>query len=182
MIWASTVSEPTFSALNLITPFLFILAPVTLSPTFFSTGILSPVSIDSSTDVWPSTTTPSTGILLPGFTIIISPTSTSSIGISISWLPFTIKAVLGWSPISFLIASPVLPLDLDSKYFPSNIKAIIIPALSKYNWWCPWFTSIVVVAILNVVYALYKNAADVPIATSVSIFGFLFISDLNPLT
>ena len=41
-----------------------------------------------------STTTPSTGILLPGFTIIISPTSTSSIGISISSFPFDISAVL----------------------------------------------------------------------------------------
>ena len=130
IIWARVVSLPTLSALNFILPFLFILAPVTLSPTFLLTGILSPVSIDSSTEVCPSITTPSTGILLPGFTTIISPSSTSSIGISISSLPLTIIAVLGCNPISFLIASEVLPFDLDSKYFPSNISAIIIPALS----------------------------------------------------
>ena len=77
----------------IILPFLFILAPVTLSPIFFSTGMLSPVSIDSSTEVLPSMTIPSTGILLPGLTIITSPTSTSSIGVSISF-PQAVKCGL----------------------------------------------------------------------------------------
>ena len=130
IIWARAVSPPIFSALNLITPFLLILAPVTLLPTFFSTGILSPVSIDSSTDVYPSITTPSTGILVPGFTNSISPISTSSIGVSTSLPSTNTIAVLGCSPISFLIASDVFPFDFDSKYLPSKISAIIIPALS----------------------------------------------------
>src|SRR5690625_6593956 len=63
-------------------PFLLILAPITSSPLSFSTGILSPVNIDSSTEVRPSTTTPSTGILSPGRTRITSPKATSSTVIS----------------------------------------------------------------------------------------------------
>ena len=42
--------------------------PVTLSPVVFSTGIDSPVSIDSSTFVRPSMTRPSTGTFSPGRT------------------------------------------------------------------------------------------------------------------
>lgn len=38
IIWANAVSFPTFVALNFIEPFLLILAPITLSPTFFSKG------------------------------------------------------------------------------------------------------------------------------------------------
>ena len=38
-------------ARKVIVPFLLMLAPVTWSPAFFSTGMLSPVSMDSSTDV-----------------------------------------------------------------------------------------------------------------------------------
>ena len=40
--------------------------PVTRLPLVFSTGIGSPVIIDSSTELVPSSTTPSTGILLAG--------------------------------------------------------------------------------------------------------------------
>ncbi len=54
------------------------------SPGFFSTGIDSPVSIDSSTAERPSITTPSTGIFSPGRTMTTSPTITSSTGMSCS--------------------------------------------------------------------------------------------------
>ncbi len=79
IICERAVSRPTLVALYFIEPFLFILAPIMVSPTFFSTGMLSPVSIASSTEVIPSTTSPSTGIFSPGFTTTISLTSTSSI-------------------------------------------------------------------------------------------------------
>ena len=49
MIWARTVSFPTLVALNLSMPVLLRVAPTTLSPTFFSTGMLSPVMTFSST-------------------------------------------------------------------------------------------------------------------------------------
>ena len=98
------MSFPTFVALYLINPVLLILAPTTLLPIVFSTGILSPVSIDSSIEVLPSITSPSTGIFSPGFTMTISPEITSSIGIVISLLSLIIVAVLGANPISAFIA------------------------------------------------------------------------------
>ena len=99
----------------------------------FSTGILSPVSIDSSIDVFPSITSPSTGSFSPGFTITISETFTSSIGIISSLPSLIIFAVLGANPISFLIASEVFPFDTASRYFPKVINASITAADSKYK-------------------------------------------------
>ena len=49
MICASAVSAPTLVASNVKAPVLFIVPPMTASPALFSTGRLSPVSIDSST-------------------------------------------------------------------------------------------------------------------------------------
>ena len=93
--------------------------------------MLSPVNMDSSIEVVPSSISPSTGIFPPGFTRITSPSSTSSISISNS-IPFFITiAVLGAIPISFFIASEVRPLDTASKYFPRSINVIITPAVSK---------------------------------------------------
>ena len=48
MIWESMVSLPTLVASNVNVPVLLIVAPMTLSPVFLSTGRLSPVSMDSS--------------------------------------------------------------------------------------------------------------------------------------
>ena len=53
-------------------------------PALLSTGIDSPVTIDSSTAALPSTTTPSTGIFSPGRTRSTSPAWTSSSGTSSS--------------------------------------------------------------------------------------------------
>ena len=50
--------------------------PITRSPAAFSTGIGSPVTIDSSTALAPSSTTPSTGTFSPGRTRSRSPTWT----------------------------------------------------------------------------------------------------------
>ena len=68
------VSEPTLVALKVIVPLLLIVEPTTVSPTFLTTGILSPVTIDSSSVVTPSRISPSTGIFSPGLTRIMSPT------------------------------------------------------------------------------------------------------------
>lgn len=54
---------------------------------------------------FPSITSPSTGIFSPGFTKSISPTMTSSSGISSSSPFLSTKAVLACSSMSFLIAS-----------------------------------------------------------------------------
>ncbi len=68
IIWERVVSSPTFTARHTSLPALFMVADTTASPACFSTGMLSPVIAASLTLEVPSTTTPSTGIRLPGFT------------------------------------------------------------------------------------------------------------------
>ncbi len=75
-IRASMVSLPTRSARMTKLPDWLRVPPLTLSPGAFSTGTGSPVSIDSSTVLRPSCTTPSTGIWSPGRTRSRSPTAT----------------------------------------------------------------------------------------------------------
>ena len=75
-ICASSVSAPTRSARITTVPVPLIVPPVTRAPVSFSTGMGSPVTIDSSTELRPSTTTPSTGIFSPGRTRSRSPTVT----------------------------------------------------------------------------------------------------------
>ena len=106
---------------------------MTLSPTFFSTGILSPVKADWSTEELPSMMTPSTGMLCPGLITIRSPTTTSSTGISCSSPLRMTVAVFGAKCNNFVIASEVLPFDFVSKNLPSVIKANIIAEDSKYK-------------------------------------------------
>ena len=73
IILLSVVSSPTRSALQIKTPDSFVVAADTLSPTFLSIGIDSPVNADSFTAETPSITTPSTGIFSPGKTLNTSP-------------------------------------------------------------------------------------------------------------
>ena len=89
---ARAVSFPTFVASISIEPFLLIVEPMTVASTSFSIGMDSPVIIDSSTEVLPFTTIPSTGIFSPGFTTKRSPTITSSTGIIISSLSLITRA------------------------------------------------------------------------------------------
>jgi hypothetical protein len=113
---------------------LFIVAHITLSHIVFETGILSQVIIDSSTEDIPLIISQSTGILVHGFTIIISHIFSSETGISNSTQSFITIAVLAQISISFFIASEVLPFVTASKYLPSKIKAIITQAVSKYKF------------------------------------------------
>ena len=53
-------------------PVLFRVAPMTSAPGLFSTGSDSPVIIDSSTALLPSSTFPSTGIFSPGRTTTVA--------------------------------------------------------------------------------------------------------------
>ena len=84
MVRASIVSRPTLVARKVKSPVVFNAAPKTSSPGVFSTGTLSPVSIDSSTKEAPFTTSPSTGTRSPGLTTTRSPSARSSIAVSIS--------------------------------------------------------------------------------------------------
>ena len=99
---ASAVSAPMRLAWNRKVPAVLSVPPVTSSPTFFPTGIGSPVSMDSSTLEWPSMITPSTGIFSPGRTRRVSLSPTSAMGISISRPSRMTRAVLGCKPIRAL--------------------------------------------------------------------------------
>ena len=109
-------------------------ADVTLSPVILSTGILSPVITDSSTEVLPLIITPSAGILSPGRTTTSSPTDKSSTEISTSSPSRITFAVFGARDISFFKASLVLPFAFASRYFPTVIRVTIVPADSKYRF------------------------------------------------
>ena len=131
IIWDNVVSSPTRVASQRINPDRLMVAADTLSPTALSTGILSPVSAASSTALWPSNTTPSTGILSPGRTTKTFPFATCSIGTVTSSPFFTITAVFGARFIRLFNASVVLPLECDSNILPSVIKVKIMAADSK---------------------------------------------------
>ena len=79
-IWASTVSVPTLVARIVNAPERLIVAPNTSSPVALPIGMLSPVSMDSSTLDVPWMSAPSTGTFSPGRTRTVSPTATCSIG------------------------------------------------------------------------------------------------------
>ncbi len=78
------LSTPTFSAVMTSAPVPLMVPPMTLAPAAFSTGIDSPVTIDSSTVLVPSVTEPSTGTASPGRTRNRSPAWTCSSGTSSS--------------------------------------------------------------------------------------------------
>ena len=84
IIFDKAVSRPTLMAFTCTDPFLFNVEPITVSPMTFSTGMDSPVNIDSSMDVLPLMTSPSTGIFSPGLMIKVSPSMTSSSGTMVS--------------------------------------------------------------------------------------------------
>ena len=122
MIWASAVSAPIFVARKVKLPLLLIVAPKTSIPGSFVTGMLSPVSMDSSTAEAPVRTTPSVGIFSPGRTRISSPFMTSSTGMSAGWPSRITRAVLGLSPMRRLIAWEVFPFVRASRSRPNTMK------------------------------------------------------------
>ena len=107
---------------------------MSLSPARLVTGIGSPVSIDSSTALLPSTTAPSTGTFSPGRTRSVSPTCTWVSGTSSS-LPSALmrRAVFGARPSSDLIAAEVCERALSSSIWPSSVSEMITAAASKYT-------------------------------------------------
>ena len=131
MICESLVSKPICIVCISKLPVTFIVPAKTCDPTVFSTGMLSPVSIASSTLLYPLIIFPSTGIFSPGLTMMISSIFTSSIGISLLSFPTFILAVLGANCMSFAIDSEVFPLALASKYFHKETNMMRSAATSK---------------------------------------------------
>ncbi len=126
--WARKVSRPTRVAFTLSNPCWFTVAPITSSPTPRVTGTDSPVAIDSSTALVPSTTTPSVGIFSPGRTSRMSPTRTSPTATRTSCPSSSRVAVSGSSSRSLRMASDALPRARASKYLPVRWKAMIMAA------------------------------------------------------
>ena len=122
------VSSPILVALTFRSPRWLIVAPITVSPGFFCTGIDSPVAIDSSTPLSPSSTMPSVGIFSPGRTINRSPLPTSSMETSTSLPSLRILAVFASNSRSRLMACDARPLAFASTYLPVRWKAIIMAA------------------------------------------------------
>ena len=131
MIRASRVSWPTLSATIRKPPVWLSVPPITASPIRFSTGIGSPVIIDSSTELSPSVSQPSTGIFSPGRTRRVSPTRTSSSGTSRSMPSRTTRASGGASDMSARMAAPVRCRARSSSNCPSSTSVMIMAAASK---------------------------------------------------
>lgn len=131
-IFDSSVSAPTCSAQTTSPPSPFSVPPVTRSPGAFSTGIGSPVTIDSSTDEWPSSITASVGTRSPALTRSRSPTTTSVRGTSVSTPSSAMRrAVFGASRRSDRMASPVRLRARSSSTCPSSTSVVMTAAASK---------------------------------------------------
>jgi hypothetical protein len=133
-ICASMVSLPTRSARITRDPLPFMVAPITREAAVFSTGADSPVIMDSSTALSPSSTMPSTGIFSPGRTRSRSPGFTSSSGTSRSEpLSLIRRAIFGLRSSSARIALDVWLRARSSNTCPSNTRVTIAAAASKYT-------------------------------------------------
>ena len=132
IIWDNAVSSQTFVALNSKLQSLLIVQANTFDQIFFSTGILSQVSMDSSILEYQETISQSTGTFSQGLTIIISQFITSSIAISTAFSHLLTLAVFGASHINFSIASEVFHFAFASRNFQIATKVIKKAATSKY--------------------------------------------------
>ena len=130
-ICASVVSAPTLVARTTSRPEEFMVAPVTTLSFVTSTGTDSPVSMDSSTAEWPSTTTPSVAIFSPGLTTNISPTASLLIGIRCV-APST-STETSFAPMSNNArnASELRPFARVSNHRPNSRNTITMPTDSK---------------------------------------------------
>ena len=134
-IWTicdNTVADPTWSDRITSAPLVLSVAPMSLSPTRLVIGSGSPVSIDSSTALLPSTTSPSTGTFSPGRTRSLSPTWTWVSGTSSSWPSAAMRrAVFGARPSSDLMAAEVCERAFSSRICPNSVNEMMTTAASK---------------------------------------------------
>ena len=131
-ICASMVSAPILSARMMSAPLPLMAPPINLSPVSLVTGMLSPVTKDSSTALRPDSTTPSTGILSPGRTRNSSPTCTRSRPMTSSPpSACSRRAVVGVRSSKARIAPPVCSRARNSSTCPTMTRTMITVAASK---------------------------------------------------
>ena len=141
-IWCKVVFSLTAVTLTFKAPCWLIVAMLTLSPVFLSTGRDSPVSIDSSTEEFPSSMIPSAEKLSPGLTRSRSFSLISEASFLTSFPSSKTVASFGARLRRAWIAFVVFPLLYFSRYFPIAIRVGTIPAVSKerfieviITWW-----------------------------------------------
>jgi len=110
-----------------------IVPPITDSPACFTTGRLSPVTIDSSTVLLPLSTSPSTGMRSPGLTMTRSCSTSAAIGTSISCSSRRTRAWSGRSPASARRAAAVCRFARASKVLPTSTSEMMNSTASKYT-------------------------------------------------
>ena len=130
-ICASSESEPTRVASTCSRPEPLIEPPMTSPATPRATGMLSPVSRDSSSWLSPRTMRPSTGTRSPGRTTTTSPQPTASAGTSISTPSRSTRARSGRSFIKARTAPVVPRRALASSSLPSSTSVITAAEASK---------------------------------------------------
>ena len=131
MICASIVASPTAVARKVSAPVWLTVPPVTAAPAALATGAGSPVIMDSSIQLSPAVTSPSTGARSPGRRSSRSPVRTSAIGTSTTVSPRWTRAMRGCKPTNRLIACDVRPLACASRNRPSRISVTMTAAASK---------------------------------------------------
>ena len=130
MIWESTMSWPTRVALKTRKPRWFKVAPQTSAPGSLGTGMLSPVSMDSSTLLAALGHDAVHGDLLPGAHHHQVAHRTSARGTSCSWPSRRTRAVGGARAKRRRSASEARPRVRASSQRPRRMKVMIITAVS----------------------------------------------------
>ena len=134
----STVSCPTAVTRISTRPSPLIEPPVKAAPMVLDTGKGSPVSMDSSTWVWPSMSSPSSGKRSPGRTASRSPTRISATGTSTSPSSLIQCALSGRKACRARMASVVWRLARASSHLPNKTSVMTTAEPSKYKWGaCP---------------------------------------------
>ena len=131
IILERVLSSPTEVTSICTYPLTAIAPPTTTSPVCFSTGMGSPVRALWSTKQLPLTMRPSQGIVIPALTTTTSPTFTVWLSTVVSTPSTSTIALLGARFFSLDNASPVLRLELFSKYLPRLTSAKIMAEDSK---------------------------------------------------
>ena len=183
-ICASSVSEPTRCASITSVPVPLTVPPVTLSPGAFSTGIGSPVTIDSSMLRCALDDAAIDGIRSPGRTRSRSSTYTSASGTSRSVPSASIRrAVFGARPSRLRIAALVRLRARSSSTWPSSTRTTIAAAGSKYTATAPPMRNECGKRSgASVATTLKPYAAPTPSAMSVNMLRWRLTSDAHPRT
>ncbi|ETJ16332.1 hypothetical protein Q604_UNBc4C00066G0001 [human gut metagenome] len=141
--WPRNEAAPTWVSWINNEPLPLIVPPTTLLCLCLSIKRLSPVINDSSTWLWPLTTTPSAGKASPASTWTIMSDFRLLIGMSIIWLSCLTWAVWGRRACNFAVASPACIVAVISIRWPSNIITVSVANSQRKSIicdvWKNWF-------------------------------------------